>query len=104
MEDKLSREEVLHVAHLARIEIDEEELAMYQVKLKQLLNEIEKINEVKVYDEDMLICPTENKCVLREDVAGEMLNPKEVLKNAPRHSGNYISVPVVISEKGGMSA
>ena len=48
MEDKLSREEVLHVAHLARIEIDEEELAMYQVKLKQLLNEIEKINEVKV--------------------------------------------------------
>ena len=95
MEDKLSREEVLHVAHLARIEIDEEELAMYQVKLKQLLNEIEKINEVKVYDEDMLICPTENKCVL---------NPKEVLKNAPRHSGNYISVPVVISEKGGMSA
>lgn len=35
MEDKLSREEVLHVAHLARIEIDEEEIAMYQVKLKK---------------------------------------------------------------------
>ena len=104
MEDKLTKEEVMHVAKRARIEIDDDELAMYQVKLKQLLNEIEKINEVKVYDEDMLICPTENKCVLRDDVAGEMLNPKEVLNNAPSHSGNYISVPVVISEKGGMSA
>lgn len=104
MEDKLSREEVLHVAHLARIEMDEDEIAMYQVKLKQLLNEIEKINEVKVYDEDMLICPTENKCTLREDRVGEMLNPKDILKNAPRHNGNYISVPVVIGEKGGMSA
>ena len=45
MEEKLTREEVLHVANLARIEIDEDEIAMYQVKLKQLLNEIEKIDK-----------------------------------------------------------
>ncbi|MDD5887961.1 MAG: Asp-tRNA(Asn)/Glu-tRNA(Gln) amidotransferase subunit GatC [bacterium] len=100
MEEKLSREEVLHVANLARIEIDEEEIAMYQVKLKQLLNEIEKVNEVKSYDEEMLICPTDNKCELREDIAGEMLAPKEALKNAPRSSGNYFQVPVVIGESG----
>ena len=37
--------------------------------------------------------------VLRKDEAGEMLNPKEVLKNVPRNSGNYIEVPVVISEE-----
>ena len=42
MEDKLTKEEVMHVAKLARIEIDDDELAMYQVKLKQILNEIEK--------------------------------------------------------------
>ena len=104
MEDKLTREEVLHVANLARIEIDEEEIAMYQVKLKQLLNEIEKINEVKAYDEEMLICPTENKCELREDITGEMLEPKVALKNAPRNSGNYFQVPVVIGESGEASA
>ncbi len=104
MEEKLTREEVLHVANLARIEIDEEELAMYQVKLKQILNEIEKINEVTSYDEGMLICPTENKCKLREDTAGEMLEPREALKNAPRSSGNYFSVPVVIGETGEASA
>ena len=104
MEEKLTREEVLHVANLARIEIDEDEIAMYQVKLKQLLNEIEKINEVGDYDEDLLICPTANSCALRDDVVGEMLAPKEVLKNAPRERGARVAVPVVISEVGDMGA
>lgn len=30
-----------------------------------------------------------------------MLNPKDVVENAPRHSGNYIAVPVVIGESEG---
>ena len=30
-----------------------------------------------------------------------MLNPKRVVENAPKHSGNYIEVPVVITESEG---
>ena len=52
----------------------------------------------------MLICPTENKCELREDITGEMIEPKVALKNAPRNSGNYFQVPVVIGESGEASA
>ena len=37
MEEKLSREEVLHVANLARIKLTEEEIEKYQVQLKKLL-------------------------------------------------------------------
>ena len=48
MKEKLTKEEVLHVANLARIRVDEEEIEKYQVELKQLLNDVEKINEVKV--------------------------------------------------------
>ena len=51
MKDKLSREEVLHVAELARIKINEEEIEKYQIELKQLLNEVEKINDVQGYDD-----------------------------------------------------
>ena len=75
MKEKLTKEEVLHVADLARIKLTEEEIEKFQVQLKQLLEDVEKINEVKGY---------------------EMLDPKEVLENAPRKSGNYIAVPVVI--------
>lgn len=95
--EKLTREEVLHVADLARIKLTEEEIEKYQVELKKLLNDVEKINEVKGYDEEILISCWEENTKLRKDEKGEMLNPKEVLENVPRHSGNYIAVPVVIS-------
>lgn len=99
MDDRLSREEVLHVAELARIKISEEEIEKYQVQLKQLLNDVEKINDVEGYDDEMLIANWSSPTTLREDEAGEMLNPKQVIENAPRHSGNYIEVPVVIGEE-----
>ena len=99
--DKLSKEEVLHVAKLARIRLTEEEIEKYQVELKKLLNDVEKINDVKGYDDEELIATWEENTKLREDKPGEMLDPKEVLENAPHHSGNYISVPVVINNGGG---
>lgn len=99
--NKLSKEEVLHVAKLARIRLTKEEIEKYQVELKKLLNDVEKINDVKGYDDEMLIATWEENAKLREDKPGEMLDPKEVLENAPHHSGNYISVPVVINNGGG---
>ena len=48
-----------------------------------------------------MIAPWAKDTITREDKPGEMLNPKEVLKNAPKHSGNYIEVPIVISESEG---
>ena len=99
MEEKLTREEVLHVAELARIKVTEEELEKSQVELKQLLNDVEKINDVQGFDDEILIANWSSETILREDESKEMLNPKTVVENAPRHSGNYIEVPVVISEE-----
>ena len=101
MKGKLTREEVLHVANLARIKLAEEEIKKYQVDLKKLLNDVEKINEVKGYDDDILIACWDHDTELRKDVEGPMLDPKEVIENAPRHTGNYIEVPVVIGESEG---
>lgn len=99
--NKLKREEVLHVANLARIELSEKEIEKYQVELKKLLDDVEKINDVKGYDDDILIAPWSDETHLREDIEGEMLDPKKVIENAPKHSGNYIEVPVVIAESEG---
>ena len=101
MKDKLTKEEVLHVADLARIKVSEDEIEKYQVELKQLLNDVEKINEVKGYDEEMLIAPWDHNADLRNDTDTRVLEAKEILKNAPNHSGNYITVPVVIGESEG---
>mgnify|MGYP003300387758 FL=1 len=101
MQDKLTKEEVLHVANLARISLTDEEVEKYQVQLKKLLDDVEKINQVKGYDDDIMIASWSENTTLRKDEKGEMLNPKEVVENAPRHSGNYIEVPVVISDGEG---
>ena len=98
MKEKLTKEEVLHVARLARIKVSEDEIERYQVELKQILNEVEKINDIKGYDDDMLIAPWSDETKARKDEEKEMLDAKEVLKNVPRNSGNYIEVPVVIGE------
>lgn len=96
MEDKLTKEEVLHVARLANIKLDDEEISNYQVKLKQILNEIEKINDLEVTTDKILISPTENKTVLRDDEEASKLDSSVYLENAPKTKGNFIEVPVVI--------
>jgi len=98
MSDKLTREEVLHVARLARIELTEEEIAKYQVQLKTLLNEVDKIKSVELKSEDKLITPVAHTTELRNDIAGEMLDPEEIMKNVPVSNGNFVEVPVMINE------
>lgn len=98
MKDVLSEEEVNRVAYLAKLKIDSKNMNAYQRDLAKLLFEIDKIKDVEVRDDDKLIAPVDEECVLRDDVVGEMLDPKDVLINVPRHNGNYIEVPVVINE------
>ncbi|MBO5138414.1 MAG: Asp-tRNA(Asn)/Glu-tRNA(Gln) amidotransferase subunit GatC [Bacilli bacterium] len=98
MKDILSEEEVNHVAYLAKLKIDDKKMKTYQRQLAQLILDIDKIKDVEVNDDDILIAPVDDVCVLRDDVVGEMLDPKDVLRNVPRHNGNYIEVPVVINE------
>ncbi len=98
MADRLTREEVEHVAKLARVEISDDEMEKYQVELKQILDEVMKINDVVLYDDEYMIAPWSVDSELRKDEVGDMLDAKDVLENVPRHSGNYIEVPVVLGE------
>ena len=87
MEDKLSEEEVKHVARLARISVsDPKTLEKYQYQLKKLLDEIDKIKEVKNYDDEFLIAPV------------DMISFQDMKKNAPQTKGNFVEVPVMIRE------
>ena len=96
--DRLSREEVLHVAHLARISLTEEEIEKFRVQLEVLMDDIDKIKEVKDFDDEMMYTPIEENTRLRDDVVGEMLSAKEATMNAPKKNGSFIEVPVMINE------
>ena len=96
--DKLSREEVEHVAKLARIGLDEKDIAKFQVELKKLISDIDKIKDIKTRDDDMLITPVDFNSELRNDEVGNMLDYRDAMKNVPHSNGNFVEVPVMINE------
>lgn len=98
MEEKLELSVIEHVASLARIELTEEEKEQYAIDLKKLWNEVEKIREIKNYDEEMLITPVEHNIKMREHINHKTISFEEVKKNAPKTSGNFVEVPVMIHE------
>lgn len=86
----LTKEEVLHVAHLARIGVDDDDIEKYSHQLKQIMNEIDKINEIDVDISDFMISPTKNSNLYRSDVA--VCEEVDFKLNAPKTNGNYIEV------------
>jgi len=98
---KLTKEEVLHVARLARIKLNDDEIENYRVSLSKLLSDVDKINDIKGYDDDKMIAPWQVDTKLRNDEDVYEVNTQELLRNAKNVSGNYITVPVVVKDEGG---
>ena len=86
----MTNEEVLKVAHLARVSIDDNEIEMYKGQLEAIMNEINKINEVEIIDDDIMISK------YREDVPKKAKD--DVLSNAPKTNGNYIQIKRFVNE------
>lgn len=96
--EKLTKEEVLHVANLAKLELQEDEIEKYSIKLKEILNKIDEIKKIDVETDEILIAPYTNDCKTNEDEVGCMLTKEEVLKNAPHTYDPYIEVRGVFDE------
>lgn len=96
--DRLSKDEVLHVAELGRLKLSDEEIEKFSYQLKALFSEIEKVNEIDLEVSDGMIAPSTNNCVLREDEVITCSNTKELIENAPCKFDNFIEVGGVLDE------
>lgn len=93
---KLSREEVLHIARLARIALTEEEITRLSGQLSDLLEHFQVLQEVNTDNVPPTAQPIELRSVIREDVVKPSLLVEDVLANAPRREGDYIRVKAVL--------
>lgn len=96
--DKLTKEEVSHVAHLARIAVTDDEIEKYQIDLKKLLDEVDKIKEIEVEDNNLLVTPVSYQSTLRNDSNTRSVEFDEIKKNVPATTGNFVEVPVMVNE------
>ncbi len=85
---KLTKEDVLHVASLSKLNIENKDIEKYQKDLEDILNSINKIESLDI-DSNIMITPSEN-----EDVFSNYSNNKDidVLSNAKERVGNFIKV------------
>ena len=98
MSDRLTKEEVMHVANLAKINVSEEEVDKYARDLKILLDDVEKIKDIEVDTDDLLVTPVEHESILRKDNDTSSVDFNEIKKNIPAVTGNFVEVPVVVNE------
>lgn len=98
MSKKLSREEVLNVARLARLDLKDEEVDRFTGQLGKILEYASDIDELSLegVEPTFHVFPLYN--VLREDVVKPSLNIESVLKNAPDPLGDYFCVPRILDE------
>ena len=92
---------VQHLATLARIGLNEQELETLREQLAHILEQFEVLSELDAAGltpagraEELI----HGSGVMREDVAADSLEPAEVLQNAPRLEGEFFRVKVVLEE------
>lgn len=96
--DKLTREEVLHVADLGKLELSEEEIDRFSYQLKSLFNEIDKVNEIDVSVKDGIFSPLDNECSMFSDSYTVFDDTNKLIENAPNKLENFIEVAGVFDE------
>jgi len=94
----LSREEVRHIAKLARLKLTEEEVEKFQQQLSEVLNYMRVLNDVETKDIEPTAQVTGLENVFREDEVSPSLEPQQVLSGAPAREGNLFKTGVVLEK------
>jgi aspartyl-tRNA(Asn)/glutamyl-tRNA(Gln) amidotransferase subunit C len=95
-QQKITLDDVRHVAKLARLALDESRLEKFSVQLGSILTYVAKINEVDVTGIEPMAHALPLHNVLRDDVVEPSLPLEKVLQNAPDSDGPFFKVPKVI--------
>lgn len=84
---------VRHVAQLARLELTDDEIADIAPQLDRIFEHVDAVCSLDVGDADPATQSGIGMDALRDDNAGETLDPRDVLRNAPQHDGAFLVVP-----------
>ena len=89
----VAREEILHVAELARLALTEEEIERLGGQLNQILEAVGKVSELDLSDVEPTSHPLELANVWAEDEPRPSLAIDAALANAPEREGDFFRVP-----------
>jgi aspartyl-tRNA(Asn)/glutamyl-tRNA(Gln) amidotransferase subunit C len=93
---KITREEVEHVAHLARLNLDQLELEKMTEQLNSILSYMAKLDELDTENIKPMTHAFSIANAFRDDNVLSSLSQKEALANSPKHNSECFIVPRII--------
>lgn len=95
---KIDKDTVDKIAHLARLEFENEAKEEMVKDMNNMLTFVDKLNELNTDKVEPLIYMSDEVNVLREDEVKHDISQEEALKNAPKKDSDYFKVPKVIDK------
>lgn len=92
----LTKEDVLKIAKLSKLEFQEDEIEKFQTDLNKILEHMEILNNVDTTGVEPLFNVLDLKDRLRKDEVQSVDIKKELLKNAPNKDDDFIIVPKIV--------
>ena len=89
----ITRDEVLHVARLARLELTDDEVTRFQGQLSAILEAVSKVSELDLADVPPTAHPLEIANAWAEDEPRPCLDRDEVFANAPDRDDDFFRTP-----------
>ena len=99
MAERITRDDVAHVADLARLSLTDEELDLFTVQLAAVLDHAEDVEALDTEGVPATAHPLPLVNVLREDVVRPSLDRAEVLAAAPAVEDHRFRVPPALGEE-----
>ena len=95
---KINDDLVQHIAHLARLEFQGEDLKAIKGDMENIISFMDKLSELDTDEVDPLIFMSDEVNVLREDVVEKTVTSEQALKNAPKKDSDYFRIPKVLDK------
>lgn len=93
---KIDKETLQKIAHLARLDFEEKGAEQMEADMTEILDWVEKLNELDTEGVEPLTNMSAEQNVLREDQPKEPLSHERGLRNAPKKDSDYFRVPKVM--------
>lgn len=93
---QVSKEEILHIANLAHLNLEENEIDNYILNLQEILNFANIVNDAPVENLDITIGSNEAKNVFRKDEIKVFQDNESLLQNASQKEQNMFKIPKVL--------
>lgn len=94
---QVSKEEILHIANLAHLNLEENEIGNYLMNLQEILNFANIVNNAPVENLDVTIGTNEAKNVFRKDEIEIFEDNESLLQNAVAKEQNMFKIPKVLN-------